>query len=432
MSARVEALLLRLLPDVESVRYLARMGMPESAIPTEELREVYTWTMDYYGRTRKAPTVDVLIERFTVDFFADHEVDLTEEPEEAVEWVVESLQANYVRARSAAMAKDLVKAVATATPEDRVAVLGEHSAKIAALAADLTPRIQMVDMREEGREILAAHAEAAERGQQIEGLVLGLPQVDEHYGGVREGEVCIVAAPAKVGKSFFLSYAALKNWEAGRAGALVTLENSVEMTKKRLACQANAIDYRDLERGTLSDKDLNTLTEWVHDVLEVSDVPLPIIQPDNRTPYSLVQQAQALGVTGLYVDQLTFVDSITTNNRAARHEVVRDIMRGFKVMIQGRYPMSLIMAHQVNREGTKNADRTGRLHMTDLAESSEVERAADTVFGLYGSKDMLRAGMIQLQSLAVRRVPPQSYDLHWHPSLGMIHAANPVDLDVDE
>lgn len=107
-------------------------------------------------------------------------------------------------------------------------------------------------------------------------------------------------------------------------------------------------------------------------------------------------------------------------------------MRGFKVMIQGRYPMSLIMAHQVNREGTKNADRTGRLHMTDLAESSEVERAADTVFGLYGSKDMLRAGMIQLQSLAVRRVPPQSYDLHWHPSLGMIHAANPVDLDVDE
>lgn len=767
MSPRAEKVLIALLPDTESLVILTREGLPEECVPSEELRDVLVWAKEYYGRTRRAPSVEMVKERYG-DLLSDHEIDIDDEPDETMEWVIDSLKANRVKAEVARHAKDLVRGVREAPPEHKVEALAEHVSRLSALSIDLLPSYQQADLRDSIIEVLDRHDERAAEGHVIRGLRFGLPDVDEYYGGVHPGEVAVVAAPAKMGKaqelttpvltpsgwstigdlrvgdevigrdghptqvtqlhpivdlptyrvtltdggttvcseqhlwtihsrdqwrdgtsstietgelkrrvdrgtpvylpvvepvqhpeadlpihpyvlgvligdgsmtgtevritkqdrdlhervaalhgqevryragdrgkatssvlprmipviralglnvtslhkfiptqyltasveqrsdllrglmdsdgyrqkgvkgggcttyatssprlardvqalvwslggtasirsaetahadryrvsvrlpldfgcpfttarkvakweatqptimaarrptrtvasvepagvrrvrcitvensdglyvtedyivthnSFFMTWCAYKNWEAGVPVGIFPLENGREMTEMRIACQATGIDYNDLDRGLLSSQDMDTLVAWANDVLLESDTPLMIFEPDVATPHAMLQQAHAYDLDGVILDQLTFIQPTKVRRDAAPREVIQQNMRDLhNLAARGRKKLPIIMAHQINREGIKNAARTGWLTMTDMAESSEVERASDFVFGLYGSDDMIRSGMIQLQSLASRRVQGRSYDLNWHPAIGGISVHEQIELPTD-
>lgn len=431
MSPRAEKVLIALLPDTESLVILTREGLPEECVPSEELRDVLVWAKEYYGRTRRAPSVEMVKERYG-DLLSDHEIDIDDEPDETMEWVIDSLKANRVKAEVARHTKDMVRGVREAPPEHKVEALAEHVSRLSALSIDLLPSYQQADLRDSIIEVLDRHDERAAEGHVIRGLRFGLPDVDEYYGGVHPGEVAVVAAPAKMGKSFFMTWCAYKNWEAGVPVGIFPLENGREMTEMRIACQATGIDYNDLDRGLLSSQDMDTLVAWVNDVLLESDTPLMIFEPDVATPHAMLQQAHAYDLDGVILDQLTFIQPTKVRRDAAPREVIQQNMRDLhNLAARGRKKLPIIMAHQINREGIKNAARTGWLTMTDMAESSEVERASDFVFGLYGSDDMIRSGMIQLQSLASRRVQGRSYDLNWHPAIGGISVHEQIELPTD-
>ena len=167
------------------------------------------------------------------------------------------------------------------------------------------------------------------------------------------------------------------------------------------------------------------------DELAKSDTPLWVLQPEEgkRTPEALVQGAMLRGTDDLLIDQLSWVEH-PDPGRMARHEVVRDILRSLRVMIStGRHRLPLLMAHQINREGAKAADKDGYLSMWQLAESSEVERAADWVFGLYQSVDERAAMMAKFQTLASRNEDNRHFSLLWRISQGVVNVRGPLELD---
>ena len=299
MSPRAEKVLVALLPDTESLVVLTREGLSEECVPSEELRDVLVWAKEYYGRTRRAPSVEMVKERYG-DLLSDHEIDIDDEPDETMEWVIDSLKANRVKAEVARHTKDLVRGVREAPPEHKVEALAEHVSRLSALSIDLLPSYQQADLRDSIIEVLDRHDERAAEGHVIRGLRFGLPEVDEYYGGVHPGEVAVVAAPAKMGKSFFMTWCAYKNWEAGVPVGIFPLENGREMTEMRIACQATGIDYNDLDRGLLSSQDMDTLVAWVNDVLLESDTPLMIFEPDVATPHAMLQQAHAYDLDPVY------------------------------------------------------------------------------------------------------------------------------------
>jgi hypothetical protein len=79
-----------------------------------------------------------------------------------------------------------------------------------------------------------------------------------------------------------------------------------------------------------------------------------------------------------------------------------------------------LLAHQINREGIKAAEKDGELHMTHLAESAEVERTADWVFGLYQTESHRLAQTASLKILAARRVEPKEWTITWRPASGFV------------
>lgn len=420
----VERLLIRLLSDEESLRYLAMEGIEVEILPTEAMREVVTWALNYRLDGGRAPTTYVITERFGNDMFTDREIDLDEEPpKETIEWILTTLNAVFVERESRRIARQMGAAVKAAADEDVVDVLAEQAAELAAVVQAVTPRRTRVDMRTGMADVLASYDRTVARGGQPEGLLFGLPPVDNHICGIQPSEMGMLIAPTKTGKSFALDFAAYNEWARRQPTVLFTMENSIEMTQQRIACMALHISLERLMRGTLEEAELKLLREWVNDELPKSDTPLHILHPNPslRTPQALVQQAQALGATNLIVDQLTFMHAVEGRRHESEPQEVARIVHDFKALIgTGRHIMSLLMANQVTRKGTERASSTGFLGLGDSANSSEADRTPDFIFGLYASEQNRRYGRMELQMLGARRVPLKNFVCSWHLDVGRI------------
>lgn len=426
-----EQTLISYLTDAEACGHLARHGVPEEVIPTPSMRRVVTFALAYYSQSGKAPTKQVLLDGYADDFEVA-EIELEEfEPDESVEWALETLFSNYARKEAQAFSTRFTEAVTNAEPTDRIEAISEQSASLSALAMQLQPRTSQVDMRTAGSSMLAEYDYRKEHRGTIIGARFGLPAVDEHIGGIWPGELAIVAAGTKVGKSWVLDYSAYNEWLAERVAALFTLENSISMTQGRIACLALQLDPGEWMRGRLDDADEKNVREWVEDVLKVSDTPLLIFNPSRkmRTPQSMAQVARAHDAETLIIDQLTFMRNAETKKGQAKAYDTGEILHDTKELIStGSHMLSCIMAHQVNREGMKAAAKTGYLEPHHMADTSEVERTVDHLAALYQSDDDKKARRAKWQYMLSRRAVPMTWNMTLNLSASTIAILGEIDL----
>lgn len=261
------------------------------------------------------------------------------------------------------------------------------------------------------------------------GMHFGIKDIDDHTYGIHPGELAIVAAHAKAGKSFFLDWVALKEFEQGKTVGLFTLENSIPMTEGRIACLAVGADPTRWIKGQSYPDEEESITSWINDVLRKSDEKFYIMQPapGDRTAESIVTKARLLNLDSLIIDQLTFMDA--TDVKLQRYLQMRDILHTIKTMIStGRKPIPCLLAHQVNREGHKMAQKENHYEMYHMAESAEVERTADWVFSMFQSADHMALNRLLFQTLASRRAMPKNWEMYWDIAVGNIAVANEYSL----
>jgi replicative DNA helicase len=423
MSAYAEEILIRLLPDDDALDYLAVEGLDLTILPSPELHEVVQYAMDYRRTGGKAPTVNALTSRFG-DLLKDAEIDMEDEPEETIEWALDELKGSYVRLESQRFTKELSTAVTEAPLDERVDVLGSYSAQLAAITQKLASRRNRIEISEHGPEMWAAYQARATSDGSPSGLLFGMPEIDEYTNGIRDGELAILAAPAKTGKSQILNYAAQVAYDTTEDPVcLFSLENSIEMTELRVACYALHISYAELERGTLDEEDTELLHNWIFEYLRDRASKLYILSPEVvlRTPESIVQQAQGLGARRLIIDQLSHMELANPRKGQSDPARVAEKVRSLKQMIStGRNKMPCLLAHQVNREGMKAADKDGRIEMWHMADSSGVERECDWLFALHASEAQKLSERMSFDTIAARRAETRNFELKWRIDVGRI------------
>ena len=427
MSNAAEIALLGALFDTDSLESLVKEGLTPECIPTDALRPVVDWAVARFfesGRTQ-APSREALVSVWGQQLEdADVRIPAENEQVDTVEWAIDHLKSQYVHYTYQQWQKDAAIAMATASAPERMEILNEQVGLLMSLSLSLQPQHRSVDFADFFGQRLTDYEGRHSSEHATRGMTFGMPLVDAHTYGIHDGELAILAAPPKTGKSYFLDYTALQEARSGRVVALFTLENSIEMTTDRIICLALGIDSRDWQRGRCSAEDVERVRWFQNDELPKLKDTLRIISPEpsRRTPQSIYREAQMIGAQSLIVDQLTFVEHATPG-RKARHEIIRELMHDFKGLIStGRDQMPCLLAHQINREGVKAAEKTGKLEMWMLAEGSEVERAADWVFSLYQSTMQREVFQATLQILAARRESTTAWDLDWRTSSGIINA----------
>lgn len=220
------------------------------------------------------------------------------------------------------------------------------------------------------------------QGEETAAWSTGLPALDRQLGGgVRPGELVILAARPAMGKTALacniVAQAVDPATGAGIGGGIISLEMPRMQLMRRLASTLALVSLDKLIDGRrMSQADWGAVT----DVREyVEGLPLEI---DDSTGLSLAQvQAivRAWAARGVKVVVLDYLGKMATGNGQRTEEVGRNIC-GCKDLAK-ELGIAMIVLHQLNRDCEKRNDK--RPMLSDLRDSGEIEQEADVVAFAY-------------------------------------------------
>lgn len=210
------------------------------------------------------------------------------------------------------------------------------------------------------------------------GVPTGLSDLDRRLGGLRPGNLIVIAARPGMGKSALCFQIAAHASSTVGPVALFSLEMNSEEIGERLLSAASRIDGTKLRTGRLTENDwpeLNAGTLKLKDLpVFCDDTPaLTIAQVASRCR-SLQRKRGRLGL--VVVDYLQLAQGEGDN----RTQEVGSISRALKALAK-QLECPVIAAAQLSRKVEDRPDK--RPNLADLRDSGEIEQDADVVLMLY-------------------------------------------------
>jgi len=220
------------------------------------------------------------------------------------------------------------------------------------------------------------------------GIDSGLIDLDEVTWGWQDTELIIIGGRPSQGKSAmlvgFADHAALV---LKLPTLIISLESPAEEIVRRMACGRARVSHQTMRRGESKEKHFSPLTLAMEQIqkapLFIEDTPGLTIGEVQRIARGYVKEK---GVKLILVDYLQIVRPDRYLEKKTYE--VGQVTYGLKTMAK-EHRIPIIAAAQLSREPEKNADRRGQRpdeahqsrapRMSDLADSSQIERDADVI-----------------------------------------------------
>lgn len=429
--------LFELLTDSYALETIVLEGFTSKYLPTSDLRFIFDWAIKQYELTGNmyAPTAVMFDntespghKKTLGEVLSDVGINIHDTPDQSIEWCIQELKGVWLRNLSILMFTDAGTDMNESMSEDMQRTFSEDVAELVTIELELESKRTAVNMVAEIDEVQRRYNERKEN-QGFKGLTMGLPDVDVYTNGIQGGELAFLAGAQKSGKSYMLDRIALKELEAGHSVTLVTLENGIDMTIDRIACLATGIHPRRFKKGQLTPEEEDGLNTWINDVFKPISEQLWIVKPPmgQRTAEMIVSTARTRRSDSLLIDQLLWMED--TDTKPPLNQRIRHRIEVIKAMIESSaHPMPCVVAHQVNRDGIKAAQKADRLWPNDMAEGAAVEQGADWVFSIWQSDDMKVVDQLLLQTLASRTEALMNWDVYWNPETGVMRVLNDRSL----
>lgn len=212
---------------------------------------------------------------------------------------------------------------------------------------------------------------------QIQGIPTGLDRLDQMLDGLQYGEQTVLAARPSMGKTAIginiVEHACL---ERGIPTLVVTLEMTTAALMRRMASSACGITMGEMRRGSFTESDFRKLTVFG---AKASKAPLWFL--DGISGLTATQMCAGIRrYVRKHGVKLVVIDYLQKVAPAEKHEKrtyeVGAVSKALKACAAKTGAAFLTLA-QLNRESEKDKERTPRL--SDLADSGQIERDADTV-----------------------------------------------------
>jgi replicative DNA helicase len=272
--------------------------------------------------------------------------------------------------------------------EEALIKLGDVQSKNA-----LSSPAQIVSEYEGG---INAFLDASKR---IKGISTGFLKFDEMTGGLREGELFILAARPAMGKTAFalnIAQHVAMSATNPKAVAVFSLEMSKESLLTRLICAAARVDQQRFRAGYLNAEERHALQDALYRIVES---PLYIDDTAGTNPmdvHSKLRRLQAEQDLGLVV-----IDYLQLMQGRGRYEnrvqEISSLSRAFKLMSKELRVPFLVLSQLSRAPETRPGDH--RPMLSDLRESGSIEQDADMV-GFIFREEVYRPDKESLKGLA--------------------------------
>lgn len=214
-------------------------------------------------------------------------------------------------------------------------------------------------------------------GGKLPGITTGLADVDQKLGGLHRGDMIVVGARAAMGKTALLLGMARAAALEGQPVGIISGEQPVEQVALRMLSSAARIESMKFRNARFADEDW----QKVYGAVEGnSALPMWFLDRSAPTMAEVVRVGRRWkhkhGIKALYVDYLQRI----VGEGERKFEQVGNVAKGLKNLARD-LDIPVIVLAQVGRDVEKRANPVPK--MSDLSDSSEIEKEADQVLMLY-------------------------------------------------
>lgn len=239
--------------------------------------------------------------------------------------------------------------------------------------------------------------EKASKSGTTPGLSTGLTLLDQMLGGLRGGQMIVVAGRPGMGKSLVAgNWARLAALHSGRSACIFSLEMGRHEVYNRLMSAETGVSLARITRGQLTDEDWLALSRRSG---ETENAPLYL---DDTAPlhlHDIVHRARRLHARSrlslIVVDYLQLVMLGGRRSDLNREREVSEVSRSLKLLAK-ELDLPVVVVAQLNRNVEQRLDK--RPLLSDLRDSGSVEQDADIVVMLY-REDYYNASTVRRNEL---------------------------------
>ena len=217
----------------------------------------------------------------------------------------------------------------------------------------------------------------------MRGLPTGFTDFDNMTGGLRPGDLVIVAGRPSMGKTTLAvnmaEYAALRPGEKRASVAIFSMEMPSEQVITRMLSSVGGVPLHNLRSGKITDDDWVRITSATS---QLSEAKIFVDETPALSPMELRARARRVkrehGLDLIVVDYLQLMQ--VPGNKENRATEIAEISRGLKVLAK-ELAVPVIALSQLNR-GVEQRENKKPV-MSDLRESGSIEQDADMILLIY-------------------------------------------------
>lgn len=290
----------------------------------------------------------------------------------------------------------------------------------------------------DGKEINEAKENYEKRAQNQTsslGIYSGLEQMDNVLQGLKHTEFMIVGAYTGQGKTTFsvnvLYRALFCGWDSAMFSLEMTLEEMQNMLyvlhtsntevfgNSRFAHLVGTIKFEDVMEGRLDVERKEFFFAAMDDLEGNPDYgKVHVVQPDKSTTTVEDIMVKCLEINSelktqgrmlefLVVDYIRLINASEKGKTRDPRENLNNIIKGLKrlcLTFNNGQGLRLLSPHQLSREGYVRAlGNGGHYLLSDLSDTSEIEKSADVVITLFMDDALRKANMFKVCCLKARR-----------------------------
>ena len=211
----------------------------------------------------------------------------------------------------------------------------------------------------------------------ISGVETGITDLDRLLGGLQDSDLIIVAGRPAMGKTSLILSIGKHVCEKGGTPLILSKEMTDEQLGQRMISMDTGITMHQMRTGKIDESEFSTFTSAVGKIGAYNFV---VDDSTNMPLHSLCGMARRAkrdhDINLIMVDFLQLIQG-SGDNRA---QEVGSVARGLKELAR-ELNVPVLVATQLNRKVEERQNK--RPQLADMAESGQIEQAADVVIGIY-------------------------------------------------
>ena len=405
-----ESKLLSKVIEDRSIGFILERGVTEAWFADATDKKIFIFLREHYAKYQECPSLDIITENFPA-----YQLLPTTDP---IDYFVDKLIESRRRTSIIQTIGEALTAVEKEQDHES-ALLAMERGIVALDEAGLTTATDLEITK--AAQIAKDEYEHRKNNPGLLGLPTGFPTMDASTSGLQPGQLIVIVAPPKTGKSTLALQIAINAHLANKVPMFISFEMSNAEQKSRYYAMRARISHQRLMTGSLTDEEEQRYYRIVNSIQDMRDKFWFVDSSGGLTVSAVASKIQSKNPDIVFIDG-TYLMIDEQTNESNTPQSITNITRSLK-----RLAMKIKKPIVISTQALTWKMRSGQVTADSIGYSSSFHQDADVIFGLQRVADDVD-DMRTLKVVASRNSGLMDVTLMWDWNTGAFREMAEEDL----